>query len=204
MILFDGCSWTWGDELENREQDAFPHVVARMGLMREGITRDHVNLGQCGKSNDGILRTTLDYCEKHPVNVAVIQFTLISRREVMRETENKYYHITPHAKDIRSIEYYNNLHTRQDDCANYYKNKFILENYFKSKNIRYYFVNLTKPKDALDFQNSTWYDLCDKKPLTSLKSIVGRMKTNPENYVTGHPNKRGHELIAKHIYENIF
>ena len=46
MILFDGCSWTYGDELENREQDAFPHVVSRMGLMREGITRDHVNLGQ--------------------------------------------------------------------------------------------------------------------------------------------------------------
>ena len=204
MILFDGCSWTWGDELENREEKRFSTLVAKKGLMSKDIIRDHANIGQCGKSNDGILRTTIDFCEKNEVDIAVIQFTLISRREIMRETENKYYHINPHGKDDRSIEYYKNLHTRQDDCANYYKNKFILEQYFKSKQIKYYFVDLTKPKDALDFQNSSWYEICDKKPVISLKSVIGRMRMNPENYVTGHPNEKGHKLIADHIYENIF
>ena len=204
MILFDGCSWTWGDELENREEKRFSTLVAKKGLMREGIIRDHVNIGECGKSNDGILRTTIDFCEKNEADIAVIQFTLIMRREIMRETGNKYYHITPHGKDDRSIEYYKNLHTRQDDCANYYKNKFILEQYFKSKQIKYYFVDLTKPKDALDFQNSSWYDVSNKKPVISLKTVIGRMRTNPENYITGHPNEKGHELIANHIYENIF
>ena len=192
-IYFDGCSWTWGDELENREETRFSSLIGQ----------DHVNLGQCGKSNDGILRTTLDFCEKNEVDIAVIQFTLISRREIMRETGNKYYNITPHGKDDRSIEYYRNLHTRPDDCANYYKNKFILEQYFKNKGIRYYFVNLTKPKDALDFQNSTWYDISDKKPVVSLKSVIGRMRTHPEHYVISHPNEKGHELIAEHINENI-
>ena len=193
MILFDGCSWTWGDELENREETRFSSLIGQ----------DHVNLGQCGKSNDGILRTTLDFCEKNEVDIAVIQFTLISRREIMRETGNKYYNITPHGKDDRSIEYYRNLRTRPDDCANYYKNKFILEQYFKNKGIRYYFVNLTKPKDALDFQNSTWYDISDKKSVVSLKSVIGRMRTHPEHYVISHPNEKGHELIAEHINENI-
>ena len=72
MILFDGCSWTWGDELENREETRFSSLIGQ----------DHVNLGQCGKSNDGILRTTLDFCEKNEVDIAVIQFTKFSRTEI--------------------------------------------------------------------------------------------------------------------------
>ena len=67
MILFDGCSYTYGDELENPEKDAFPHLVARMGHGDGAKPRNYKSLGECGKSNDGILRTTLSFCEKNPM-----------------------------------------------------------------------------------------------------------------------------------------
>ena len=80
MILFDGCSITYGDELQGtncdddyRVKTRFSHVVA------EELGDNYVNLGTCGKSNDGILRTTLEYCENHKVDLAIIQFTSFSR-----------------------------------------------------------------------------------------------------------------------------
>ena len=45
MILFDGCSYTYGDELENPEKDAFPHLVARMGLKDGAEPRKYKSLG---------------------------------------------------------------------------------------------------------------------------------------------------------------
>jgi len=204
MILFDGCSYTYGDELENPEKDAYPHLVARMGLMSKDIARDYVNLGECGKSNDGILRTTLEFCEKNEVDIAVIQFTSFSRRELKRIRTNKYFHITAENRDEGSLEYYKHLQNVDDDVANFHKNKFILENYFKNNNIRHYFLNLQN-MNKLGFHNySSWCEIGCKEPIMNVRQILGRRRTHPENYVTGHPSKRGHELLAKHIYENIF
>lgn len=201
MILFDGCSFTYGDELENPEKDAFPHLVARMGLMEGAKPRTYKNIGACGKSNDGILRTTLEFCENNPVSIAVIQFTKISRREVKKYGVNQYFHITAENNDEGSLEYYKHFQNVDDDVANYHKNKFLLENYFNKKNIRYFFLNLEKRKLMRGYTPSSWSHMVNKEPVINMKAILGGMS---ENYLTGHPNKRGHELIAKCVYENIF
>ena len=205
MILFDGCSYTYGDELENPEKDAYPHLVARMGLMEGAKPRTYKNIGACGKSNDGILRTTLDFCEKYPVSIAVIQFTKFSRREVMRDWSiDKYLNLHPQNEDEVSRDYYKNVHTLNDDVANYHKNKFLLENYFNKKNIRYFFLNLQKMGMIRGYTPSSWFHMASKEPVVNMKEILGGHVRHPEYYITGHPNKRGHELIAKCVYENIF
>ena len=204
MILFDGCSYTYGDELENPEKDAFPHLVARMGLMREGITRDYVNLGQCGKSNDGILRTTLEYCENNEVNIAVIQFTIFSRRELKRLRRNKYFNITSENNDEASLEYYKHLQNVDDDVANFNKNKFLLESYFQKRNIRYFFLCIQNMNKLGFYNHSSWHDLCDKKPILNIRELLGGKTRHPINYAGGHPSIKGHQMIAKEVYENIF
>lgn len=204
MILFDGCSYTYGDELENPEKDAFPHLVARMGLMDGAAPRSYMSIGTCGKSNDGILRNTLDFCEKYPVSIAVIQFTIFSRREVKKYGVNEYFHITAENNDEGSLEYYKHFQNVDDDVANYHKNKFLLENYFNKKNIRYFFLNLEKRKFMKGYTPSSWSHMVNKEPVITMKDILGGKRWHPENYVTGHPNKQGHELIAKCVYENIF
>mgnify|MGYP001491742141 CR=1 FL=1 len=204
MILFDGCSYTYGDELENPEKDAFPHLVARMGLMDGEKPRNYKSLGACGKSNDGILRTTLEFCQNNPVTLAIIQFTIFSRREVMNMGNDSYFFINAENRDERSIEYYKHFQNKNDDVANYHKNKFLLENYFKKRNIKYFFLNLQKMKFVEGYIPSSWCHLADKSPVSNMKTILGGRRWHPENYVTGHPNKRGHQLIAQHIYENIY
>jgi hypothetical protein len=194
MILFDGCSYTYGDELENPEKERFSSLIGG----------EHVNLGECGKSNDGITRTTISYCEKNKVDTAVIQFTLYSRREVMRSDRNKWDFVNCQKNDEMSHAFYESLQNNNDDLANFHKNKFILENYFKNKNINYYFIDLQRKKKVKNCVSSIWYDLIDHTPLVEVRDIIGSVRRNPENFVHGHPSKKGHQLLANHIYENIF
>ena len=49
MILFTGCSITWGDDLENRLQDRF--------------TKSYPNIAERGISNDMMVMKTIEYIE---------------------------------------------------------------------------------------------------------------------------------------------
>ena len=207
MILFDGCSWTYGDELDNPERDRFSTLIGE----------DHINIGKNGKSNDSILRTTIDYCENNKVDSAVIQFTFPSRTEVRQSSRDAYDYLSigsvlknGYTKEKSKI-YYEHLHNDNLHVANFHKNKFLLENYFKSKNIKYYFVTIKKVEMQVE---SSWYRIMDKKPLTCLTDLIGTRLKNPENYCQGkykksdkrsggHPNKQGHKIIADHISLNI-
>ena len=205
MILFDGCSWTWGDELENREKDRFSTLVS------DHIGKNHTNISERGKSNDGILRTTIEYCENNTVDLAIIQFTKISRREILDSKGERYIRLNVGNRDDASVLYFENLNTNADDLANFYKNKFLLEHFFKVKGIPYYFVCLNQKKDLLYKRNpSSWQKMSDTKPVTSLYTLFGGNKYDGTPYFNyphaergGHPNIRGHQKIAEHILQNI-
>ncbi len=205
MILFDGCSWTWGDGLENREKDRFSTLVS------DFIGKKHVNISEKGKCNDGILRTTMEYCENHAVDLAIIQFTKISRREILDSKGERYIRLNVGNRDDASVLYYENLSTNADDIANFYKNKFLLEYFFKVKDIPYYFVCLNRKKDLLYKTNpSSWQKMSDSKPVTSLFSVFGGNKYDGTPYFDyphaergGHPNIKGHQKIAEHILQNL-
>ena len=204
MILFDGCSWAKGNDLENRRRDRWSTIVS------DHLKSDHVNLAQGGKCNDGILRTSIEYCENNKVDLAVIQFTLVNRREILHYNNENYYHrLSINNKDDPSRSYFKYLNTLEDDVSNFYKNKFLLEYYFKTNNIRYYFVQLNR-RNALangSKKPCSWQVLSDAKPLTCLHDIIGHDKyASPYyDYPTGgtHPNVEGHRKIADHIIENV-
>lgn len=214
MILFDGCSYTYGDELQGTDDDhdyrvknRFSHVVA------EELGDNYVNLGICGKSNDGILRTTLEYCENHKVDLAIIQFTSFFRFETLKEDKNEYCHITPTSgKEISKI-YYQYFQNINNSASNYHKNKFLLENYFKSKKIKYFFMKLQRDRDIKGFIPSSWYNLVDKTPIMTIRELISSRRHKPENFCKryvaqprfqgGHPNKQGHKRIAEYILENL-
>ena len=205
MILFDGCSWTWGDELENREKDRFSTLVS------DHIGKNHTNISERGKSNDGILRTTIEYCENNTVDLAIIQFTKISRREILDSKGERYIRINVGNRNDASVLYFENLNTNADDIANFYKNKFLLEHFFKVRGIPYYFVCLNQKKDLLYKRKpSSWQKMSDTKPVTSLYTLFGGNKYDGTPYFNyphaergGHPNIKGHQKIAEHILQNL-
>ena len=204
MILFDGCSWAKGNDLKNRRRDRWSTIVS------DHLKSDHVNLAQGGKCNDGILRTSIEYCENNKVDLAVIQFTLVNRREILHYNNENYYHrLSINNKDDASRSYFKHLNTLEDDVSNFYKNKFLLEYYFKTNNIRYYFVQLNRRNTLANGSKKpcSWQVLSDAKPLTCLHDIIGHDKSASPyyDYPTGgtHPNARGHRKIADHIIENV-
>lgn len=209
MILFDGCSWTFGMELENIEEERWSTLVSNH------FNTEHVNLGRWGKSNDGILRTTMHYCENHKVDFAVIQFTKDNRREILNGDS---YHRLKHGKsntliDKASIDYYKYLNTPEDNVANYYKNKFLLEHYFKSKKIPYLFVKITLKTIFDSVKPSSWQMMSDPSPVTCLYDVLGGWNIPPYyDYKTSqkekrkkgtHPNAKGHRKIADFLIDNI-
>ncbi len=74
-ILFHGCSITWGDELEDRENERYSKLVCN----NFGV--DEKNIALCGNSNDRIVREAIEYLENEKVDIVILQFTVQSRME---------------------------------------------------------------------------------------------------------------------------
>ena len=210
MMLFDGCSWTYGSELEGPDEDHDKRKKERWSnLVSNHFESDHVNLGEGGKSNDGILRTTIEYCENHKVDFAVIQFTKNNRREILtpRKGKNKYRRVLGSSTDEVNQYYLKHLSTDDDDIANYYKNKFLLEFYFKVKKIPYFFIQLNRRKSMeMKGAPTSWQLMCDSKPVTCLYNLLqGDLSyyyyRAPQ--IGGHPNSKGHRKIADYIIKNL-
>ncbi len=192
MILFDGCSFTMGLELENSE-DRFSTLVS------DYYHTEHVNLAEGGKCNDGILRTTLEYCESHAVDFAVIQFTKYSRREIM-DCKRYYRRLNVGSRDKGTKEYFTMLATEEDNVANFYKNKFLLENYFANKHIPYFFLQLSSP--ITSSLKSSWEKMSSSSVDCIYKILEGDELSGSPLFTSSdkpHPNAEGHRRIADHI-----
>ena len=201
MILFDGCSWTMGAELEEPNHDRWSTLVS------DHFQTDHVNLGEGGKSNDGILRTTIEYCENHKVDFAVIQLTKNNRREILNNVSYK--RLNPTQTDSAVVSYYKYLNTQEDDTANYYKNKFLLEHYLTVNKIPYYFVRITHRYPTISsIKPSSWQMMSDSSPVHCLYDVLGGVNSPYLNYRKKenrhtHPNAKGHRRIADYILKNL-
>ena len=80
MILYtNGCSFTWGDELSNRDS-------RYASLLANKLNCKLVDLSMNGSSNERILRTTFDYLQDPKTDlenlIVVIGWSGISRTEI--------------------------------------------------------------------------------------------------------------------------
>ena len=87
-IFFNGCSLSWGDELENKLEDRFSTLVANH------YQANHVNISDCGRSNDAIARTTMEwFAAGFKTDLAIIQWSVISRFDGYDNLNKKYIHV---------------------------------------------------------------------------------------------------------------
>ncbi len=208
-MFFVGCSFTMGTELENPEKERFSSLVA------DRFQVDHLNRAEAGLSNDGILRKTIKYCEKGRVDFAVIQLTKYSRREILDirkplPEQSPYFRLNVSNPKKAVKEYFAKLSTSEDDIANFYKNKFLLEFYLNAKKIPYYFLQLSDPSIKYTnyghFFRSSWQKLTDT-PVECIYNILEGDEFSGSPFYTSserpHPNALGHRKIADHIIENL-
>ena len=207
-MLFSGCSFTYGDELEDREKERFSTYF------------DSHNIAQCGLCNDAIVRKTITEIESNPnkYDTVVVQFTLHTRTEV--PLRDKYLPITPQnlgfearigngTLRIRRWQfakaiYTNDLWNMHIGKENMHKNMFFMQSYLRMKGLKYVFLSIDghNPKHN-DYTNSCWYEMLDCH-ITNVHDVIGFKRDHPEyfsnsNEKGGHPNALGHEAIAKTV-----
>ena len=88
-LCFSGCSITWGDELKKRYAERYSTLVS------SHYDTKHVNLSECGISNDTIVRNTIKHLQTTKHDVVVIQYTVHPRIEYFNDQSNMIENWTP-------------------------------------------------------------------------------------------------------------
>lgn len=209
-ILFNGCSYTWGDELENRIQDRFSTLVA------DHYKAEHCNLSDCGRSNDAITRTTMQwFADGNTTDLAIIQWSIVSRFEGYDQLNKHYIHVTVDKRGkwdtFYRQYYYNQLGI---DCL--FKNYYLLEQYFIKNNIKYFFMFHDCWDESIEKTDTVWKNYIIKNDFHYLRGchyhntiLKNKNVKNPlsddihfkGNH--GHPNELGHRAIADYIIKEI-
>ena len=208
-LLFTGCSWTYGDELRNRLRERYSKIVS------DHYKRPSINLGECGVSNDYIVRNTIEWLEKMNADIVIIQFTVHQRLELF-DDNGKIIPCTPQKlRSERESVYYRDVYTDQVGVENLWQNLFLWDSYCKYKGQKYIALIADHYDNALRFPDRIfekgfghWRKLCRDIPRTMLNmDVLGLMKQYPKHYASGvhggHPSALGHKKIADRIIQLI-
>jgi len=208
-IYFDGCSWTYGTELENPEQERFSKLIC------DHYGAEETNKSIPGGSNDRIVRQLLTETDISQYDLGIIQMTHPSRTEFyskkcwipmnigqnyrswnLQETENNILERFSwwrwgEQSEMDALknawkEYYIHIVTKE-----FLHNKEIIHNltirdHFKSKGVPLFLMTInhnTEIKEQYDL------DAVFNKPYPLAPG--------------GHLNKEGHQMIADEIIKMI-
>ena len=227
-LLFNGCSFTEGAELEGINRDyeyrrthRFSHVVGEL----TGLT--YANIAVAGSSNDRILRTTVEWFEEgNTCDHVIIQWTNRSRIEYLSEINIKsdtkklprYYDIFYTARRFYSPEgvsilnSYTNIQNNSNDQNNEDRCIYWMEKLLKDKcSFDYLKLRKETPFVSPDYLNiGTYHKYHTKSPITYIIDDI--LKNSRIFYCDpvpgypqlkgGHPNRLGHRKIADYIINN--
>ena len=210
-LCFSGCSITWGDELKTRYIERYSTLVSKHYDTR------HVNLSECGISNDTIVRNTINHLETTKHDVVVIQYTVHPRIEYFNDKTNMIENWTPQrANDTqRCRAYYLSVYNDTLAAENMWKNIFLFDSYCKSVGQKYvsliadHFERIiVNPHNYYNGHIGYWRSMCkDYNSIYIQRDLLKSDRINPENYAQGmkggHPSASGHILIANKTIELI-
>ena len=205
MILTVGDSFTYGAELADREQDAWPFVLGRE------LNLDVENLAVPAGSNDRTFRVAVDRVVQNEYDLVICGWTEVSRIDTT--VNGKELQITSgstwlHDKFPWVKDYYANHYSEQLAQETWLTKVLTLQDFFKHRNQKYIFASMNG-YDA-------WEEYFGNLGLTHLVEQID--KSNyiewPNNGFTafvngaplgpnGHPLELGHQRIADKIYEHI-
>lgn len=102
MLLTNGCSFVWGDELDGYNDNPPSHFhLTFTHLLAQKLQLDYVNLATCGACNQKIFRDTMHYLNnpelETPTHVVII-WSAFQREEVAENWSEEYEHERPVAR----------------------------------------------------------------------------------------------------------
>ena len=197
FLYFDGCSYTSGMELDDRGSERFSTLVSNH------FKAYHLNNAKGGSSNDQIVLRSLKFLEYNSCDYAIIMLTHCERMTFSRKSY-------PSLDRNFHEKYYDDLLRLNDDVGrlNFYKNRYILEQEFKKRNIPLLLLQYHDVKG-----NNLWRKMCNGEIQTvsddgffkGKKSLLG-LCMNKEYYyndnekdILTHFNSKGHRKVADYI-----
>jgi len=211
-LLFNGCSFTKGAELEGFNQNyeyrrthRFSHLISE----QTGLT--YANISRGGASNKWILRTTAEWFEEgNTCDHAIIQWTNRSRLEIF--TDKGYYTLNPVKAQGWQLEYFKTQTDQNDqdteDCYMYWMEQFLKDR------CSFDYLKLRKEKEVCKeyYEQGTYYKYRTKFPITYIRGDILSEKGGTEDYCFkyknikmyngSHPSALGHRKIADYIINN--
>ena len=206
-LLTVGDSFTYGDELPNREVDAYPY------LMKNLLGFDEVvNLGLCGASSDYVFRTTIETLINETFDLVLISWPEQSRFEALDlpNTEPSQF-MSIRARIQKEPDWITDYYKYSYDIAWGFRKQFnqiiALQGFLLNRNQRYLMYNVAGLQGYYD----EYYQLLeaqfreiDKRffvgwPKDGILEWQGNCVKGPG----GHPLELGHKRIAKVIDEYI-
>lgn len=178
MILVNGDSFTYGEELSAREK-AWPYLINRYIL----------NIAGPGYSNDVIVRITTQFIEDD-LNINRVKYAIICWTTPHRiEVNNKHLTPTSHLKYGSICDQVFLDWNEEWAVKKFHSQVALLDAYLNSKNLPYIFI---RTFDVPESNTGNWVP----------GSIVEWMGDCPKG-PGGHPLELGHQRIAEKINEHI-
>lgn len=129
MLLTNGCSFVWGDEIEGYDNDPPTHWKHTFThKLSESLGMPYVNISTCGACNQKIFRDTTDYlrkCDELPTHIVILWSAW--QRDEVAENHPEGYEI------FRNIKRYQCMTQISPTRVNYVKSELsdVLDDYYK-------------------------------------------------------------------------
>lgn len=217
MIYAIGDSFTYGEELLNREKDSYPAVLGRL------LSTDVVNLGRPASGNYRIVKRTMDVVLNQQPELIVIGWSDPARQE-FADTPNDAAPDDLRIGDLWAGRNYRNMQSAGDfrmnlikymtsyDVPSYYYAKWLrqiilLQTFCQANNVKCVMFSACNAEDwnrSYRHKSPELFKHIDATkyvgwPLSGSTEWTFRTPKGPG----GHPLEEGHSIIANKIYEHI-
>ena len=209
MLYTVGDSFTYGQELPNPEQQAWPVLLAdRLGYRL-------INDGRPGVGNEYIVKQTIKAVAKHKPNLVVVAWTCCGRQE--HADEHGVYDVWPgcssrvfdedpklqYRKEL--IKYITVNNNAEHEYRRWLRQVILLQSFLQNHSIEYIMCNVFDNQHRFGKyykDNQGYYELIDHTKFVGWPTdgFVEWAYDTPHG-PGGHPLEQGHKQIAEKIYE---
>lgn len=204
-----GDSFTYGQELPDPQQQAWPKLVAdRLGYRL-------INEGTPGVGNEFLVKKTMLAIEKHKPDLVVVAWTSCGRQE--HADEWGVYDIWPgcsidqfdqdHVLKYRTelVKYITVNNNEQHEYRRWLRQVVLMQNFLQNYNIEYIMCNVFDNQHRFSKfheTNQDYYNLINESRLIGWpnEGMIEWAQDTPHG-PGGHPLELGHKQIAEKIYE---
>ena len=204
FFYFNGCSHTYGADLENIEDERFSTLVSNH------YNADHLNDATRGSSNDKIVRKTFEFLENNKCDYGIIMMTYHVRMELVNPVKGSHnHHFSPNRPECKL--FYKRFYNDDVGSINYYRNRFLLEQEFRRRGIPLILLQINYVSG-----DNVYKRMCDgelhtitSSPHENHETLLGHVKTRKYFYhkgmneLNGHFNVDGHRKVADLIINQI-